>query len=631
MPAHAAPEAPVGQDHPKASALHQGVAATKPQFGTMCRIHGCRAAQIVPACKWLMMALALLVCVNFSDAATVNASSGSYADVQTAYNSASDGDAIVIPVDDETWSSQLTITKSVVFQGQTNGTIIRDGLTSSGNLFRFTLKSGHAGVLGIRFEDSGVRTDDYSSGTVFTEGGAEDAVFEIAGCHFANALNSPFRGGGWSSTRIHHNLFTNANQNIWFWNEQWQNGSWGDGSWTYPVTWGGTNCTVVEYNVFHADSTTQSTTDYYAGARVVIRFNTFRNLNIATHGTGDGSGRRRGPPQLEFYGNTFVADPPSSKNAIHVRGGRVLCWSNTYSGFIKFLTLHDYRMYADHGKFGIPDGRHLWDHMGVDDGAGTPGGAGDGIYAAGTASAGSTDETLVVSGAGWTPNQWVGYIVRVTNSAAYTRTNDDAGAVRFPPAANPIWQNYFCSSIQANTADTITVKQGAQNPRNKPFREGETWEIVKSLMRLDGIGAGQSDEMTNEQYPPIANLNQKRNPCYIWGNRNGSSIALTVAEPGVWEDFLWFEEKSGFDGSTGMGIGSTAQRTAITPSTTNAVGFFDNTENILYVWSNSVWTVDVDYSAAIGGGAPPSPPPAPPTTNRRGKAGRGHAKQVLIQ
>lgn len=578
--------------------------------------------------RWLVALLMLIP--GAIHAATINAASVSYADVSAAEASASDGDTIVLPSGTNTWTTELATLKSVVFQGQTNTTRIIDGLTSAQSLFDFTRKSGHAGVLGIWFEP-GARTTKYANGTVFTRDGASDSTFELAGCVFNGVKSTSFRGGGWSSTRIHDCYFTNVSNTIWFWNEEWSGGVLGHGSWTNQIAWGGTNCTVIEDCVFD-NASMDSITDTYAGARLVFRRNLVNNGNPATHGTGDGSGNKRGPSHQEWYQNTFTANPATSKNAIHIRGGAGVCWSNTYSGFSKFLTLHYYRFYADHGKFGIPDGRHEWDLMAFDDGAGTPGGAGDGIYAAGTASAGSTDQTLVVSGAGWTTDQWVGYIVRVTNSAAYTRTND---GVRFPPVADATWQNYFCSTIQANTSDTITVREGIQSPTFKPFREGETFEIVKCLLPLDGIGAALADDMTSKaQFPTIQNLNQKRFPWRIWGNinRDSGTMAETTAEAGVWEDYNWFEQKSGFDGSTGMGVGNTAAMEAITPTSTNGISFWNNETYKLMVWSNSTWTVDVDYSAYFaGGGEPPEPPPPSGDNPKRGRANRGNVKRILIE
>lgn len=109
-------------------------------------------------------------------------------------------------------------------------------------------------------------------------------------------------------------------------------------------------------------------------------------------------------------------------------------------------------------------------------------------------------------------------------------------------------------------------------------------------------------------------------PMYMWGNRRGGVqwpwsykviSAGAIAQYGSsygWEDLIradrdYFNEVSGFDGSTGVGMGTRAQMDAITP-TKNGVGFWvtnegswdttlaPNTSGQLYIWNGSAWVLD---------------------------------------
>ncbi|MBI5181522.1 MAG: hypothetical protein HZA06_01265 [Nitrospirae bacterium] len=67
---------------------------------------------------------------KISLAATINATSCSASDVQTAINAASDGDTVSVPAGSCTWSSRLSFTKGITLQGAGSGiTIIKGNYT----------------------------------------------------------------------------------------------------------------------------------------------------------------------------------------------------------------------------------------------------------------------------------------------------------------------------------------------------------------------------------------------------------------------------------------------------------------------------------------------------------------------
>ncbi|MFT3781201.1 MAG: hypothetical protein QM790_04230 [Nibricoccus sp.] len=97
-------------------------------------------------------------------------------------------------------------------------------------------------------------------------------------------------------------------------------------------------------------------------------------------------------------------------------------------------------------------------------------------------------------------------------------------------------------------------------------------------------------------------------PYYLWGNRRNSvawpvSLSYGTSMAGVIDaDRDYYNEVSPFTGSSGVGIGTTAQMNAITPSKTN-VAFWvidqgnwnlntNGTDGVLYVWNGSAWVLN---------------------------------------
>ena len=73
----------------------------------------------------------LLVMCGYSYAATVEADSCSLAHVQAAHDAADRGDTVTVPAGSCTWSSYLSITKSITLQGAGAGvTTITTGFSA---------------------------------------------------------------------------------------------------------------------------------------------------------------------------------------------------------------------------------------------------------------------------------------------------------------------------------------------------------------------------------------------------------------------------------------------------------------------------------------------------------------------
>lgn len=544
---------------------------------------GARTAFPASAASVALGALILFGTCGQQQAATIAAASASRADVAAALAVADHGDTVVIPKGTATWTMSVIVNKAITLKGAGVGeTIIVEQLSTDIPMIAFETAAGKAyRVTGIEFHN-GTRTTRFNAGIINLEGSS--SAVRVDHCKFYELRNISVRFGGYVRGVVDHNQFTadDNTQLIYIWHQSWAGGVWGDKSWSEEIDWGGADAVYIEDNTFVGNDESAGVTDTYGGARLVCRYNHLANGTIASHGTGDGAGRNRGPSQWEIYGNTWSTSPSTSKNAAHIRGGSVRFFLNTINGHTKGLTYHHYRLFSTKGKFGNADGVNAFDIPDLSDGASTPGGAGDGVFASGLAGAGSADLSLVVPGAGWTPGQWVGYIVRV-------------------PVASAHPEGIFSSVVTANTSDRITVEASHQPPIEKPFVAGEAFELRRILLALDMIGAGRCDLLTDTSVDPTpVNLNQTREPCYAFLNTINGARHLPTAQAGIVENYHYFNQANAFNGTSGVGVGTFAQMNAITP-TLLYVGFWvtdqgewnstngATPDGRLYVWDGNSW------------------------------------------
>jgi hypothetical protein len=420
------------------------------------------------------------------EAAVVKARSPSLADVGAAVALAADGDTVTVPAGTSTWASTLTITKGITLQGAGIGqTIIQEDMATDAPMLIIDTTLGKSYRLtGIEFRDGSNRTKKFGKGCVVFNGTTK--TFRFDHCKFDGIKNTftSFRNAVCGV--VDHNVFISntAVTHIVIYHDTWDGKTFGDGSWATPIDWGGPNAIYIEDNEFSSDPPNYyGLLDEYGGARFVFRHNRVTNLCVASHGTGS-SGRYRGVRHWEIYNNTFTANPATLNNAIHMRGGTGVVFNNTTTGFDKFVTLHTYRYHTAFRMWSGSDGTSEWD---LNDPK---------LYASGTAGPGSgigpegAGGTLVVPGAGWSPNQWVGYTIRNLDGLSNTQPQTREGAGGGPGP--------FFSSIISNTADTIIAKAGSQRP-NKIFAAGDRFEIRKVIQSLDMIGASTGDLLSNEQ------------------------------------------------------------------------------------------------------------------------------------
>ncbi len=91
------------------------------------------------------------------------------------------------------------------------------------------------------------------------------------------------------------------------------------------------------------------------------------------------------------------------------------------------------------------------------------------------------------------------------------------------------------------------------------FNAGDRFEIRKVEHALDHVGAGQCDVLNGANRTPHW-LHQIREPAYFWNNRLNGALAGASTEYNIVENLDFYNETSPFDGTTGVGVGTLADR-----------------------------------------------------------------------
>ncbi len=446
-------------------------------------------------------------------------SDGTPGNIQTLHDSAADGDTITIPAGTFNWTTGVNVTKGITLQGAGIGqSIIEDNITAvSGNLLKITTATGKSyRVTGIQFNRSRA-TEHVGYGAIALSGSSTSFRFDH--CKFNAITTGPyFLISGRVNGVIDHNDFIRGSTSssssgcFFIYSDTWGGGVYGNASWSSPVNWGSAAFLFIETNTFSVDAPNviKGISDAYSGARYVFRYNTSTNMKMELgHGT-ESSGYARGVRAVEVYNNTFSNSPASSANLLDIRSGTALVHDNTSTGWSHTAwgtatvdrCIGYYSFNSVRGWEGA-NGLSAWD---INDPA---------LYASGTASTGSGQERLIVTGASWTTNQWAGYAL----------LDLDGG---FTDGQGIIWPNNF-GTIMSNTSDTILTYAGAFSPRLN-FATGHRYEIRKVTQCFDGVGTGLCDAMPGG---PLAahDMHQVLDPLYCWNNTVDGTAANWVTGP----------------------------------------------------------------------------------------------------
>ncbi len=265
----------------------------------------------------------ILILLSLSAAAaTINATSCSNSDVQTAINSASNGDTVVVPSGSCSWSSVATSNSvGITLQGGSGGTT-----TISGAITVNQTSSTLTRVTGFTFTTGG---SNGACGAMTINGTYTSALAEIDHNVFANNTQSTFIClYGNAPVLITTNQFTDGGAS-----EMIHNLAMGpsDASgWTNGFTPASPNQVYIENNTFtNTDSTyICSAVESYYGARTVMRYNTLNFCQLDQHGTAGMIGVR----WWEVYNNTFNNLGLNQCCYITMRAGSGVIFNNTAVG-----------------------------------------------------------------------------------------------------------------------------------------------------------------------------------------------------------------------------------------------------------------------------------------------------------
>ncbi|HLZ16357.1 MAG TPA: hypothetical protein VKQ08_04930, partial [Cyclobacteriaceae bacterium] len=236
-------------------------------------------------------------------AATYTSPTAAYSDVAATITAASAGDTVLIPAGSATWSSTLTISKSIYLIGagtNASGTHISgsvnfisislpaDAPVRVSGIW-FTMGSGSASCIYLRCKCSSYRIDhcwfDHSNPVGYGYGARciYPAQGRLSGC-------------------IDHNTFVNWNIAISPQDDESTDGSGNPGNdsnyaWTRPYVPGTTNVCCIEDNVFRMDANSDAVDIneqiyHFDAPRTIIRYNVF-----------DSTGSSTPAPDIDAHGN----------------------------------------------------------------------------------------------------------------------------------------------------------------------------------------------------------------------------------------------------------------------------------------------------------------------------------------
>ena len=265
--------------------------------------------------KFLTVAT-LLFLGGLCHANTINAISGSFADVSNAVASSATGDTVQIPAGTNTWFSTLYI-HGITLQGAgTNQTVIVDETPITGNglpiinvttqpaLTRITKLTIIGGVTNS-YPAVSVQAGNASAGVRGNINIFGGYPFRIDHCVFHYLTGKPVDITGQMNGLIDHcafQMYGGANA-IEISGGVGSDNGWGDYSWSVPYDFGTSNAMFIEDN-YISSAFNFCSIDAENGARAVIRHNFFQGTFVYTHGTESGQ-RNRSVRAIEVYDNIF--------------------------------------------------------------------------------------------------------------------------------------------------------------------------------------------------------------------------------------------------------------------------------------------------------------------------------------
>jgi hypothetical protein len=260
--------------------------------------------------------------------ATWSAATCSLADVQIAYNAATDGDTVSIPGGACTWNAALTINKGVAVIGAGIGSTILTGAR-----FEVTVPTGK----GWRVSGMTINGTAGFSITGYSKVWRIDNIrFDsVSGWNQGRIIWVNPGVGGYTAGVIDHNYFYDP-RTIQIHHREERGG--GNDSYLRPLDLGGPDALYIEDNTFEQLSTSYNVsapaTDCDGGGRLVVRHNTLKNQYLEMHDAiveGLRSCRK-----WEFYENTWTTTQNELNTTgqyaqIALRGGTGVVYNNSFA------------------------------------------------------------------------------------------------------------------------------------------------------------------------------------------------------------------------------------------------------------------------------------------------------------
>jgi len=443
----------------------------------------------------------LLFLTGFSQvhAAVINALSCSLADVSSAVAKANPGDTVLLPVGTNGWTSKLTISGITLQGAGVTGTVIRDEtpIVSNGNgnpiLQVNTSASAVTRITQIQFT-SGVTNNLTKFGNNY---GLEIVIYgtnanwRIDHSYF-NLLSGKAIGVGDDAFGlIDHNAFVTYDRIAC---EIFGHG-YGDADWAAPTQFGSANAVYLEDNTF-VDGSNFGWVDVSNGARAVFRHNTCNGYFFNTHGA-ETSQRYRSARYVEVYNNNFSYAVGQQYQNFYgmcdIRGGSAVIFSNTAVGYWSVASLNYYRATDNDQNFNPwfgATGLRAWD-------SNSP------ALLGGIAGASANSNILVVAGANWATNQWVGCTVYNTN-------------------------DMLCGVVISNDNSSMRFMGSRSAWLQIAFSPGDPFSVHMVYPMIDQPGRGQGDLLSGDNPTPVW-LHEASEPVYVWGNQR--SVNYSVVTP----------------------------------------------------------------------------------------------------
>ncbi|MGZ3746482.1 MAG: hypothetical protein ACXWRE_03965 [Pseudobdellovibrionaceae bacterium] len=302
---------------------------------------------------FLQIPTLILVSITAS-AANRNAASCSYSDVSAAYSAAADGDTVIVPAGNCTWSNTLGITKSITLQGAgASSTVITSSMGSYSQLIAITPASD---AVPTRVTGFGFQLGNLNSGrsAIYIYGRPETTFIP----RNIRIDHNAFTGGGGGPGGIvtfdqvygviDHNTFTNVYSGVFGWGAYDQNQIWVDAYKAGGIMAGTADAMFVEDNLFSYTTaingaSVDASVYIQQGASYVVRHNTFDASTISVnvielmynhHGNqnycmGPGCDIFRGQPIFESYNNTGIC-AANNCEFMSMRGGSNIIHDETF-------------------------------------------------------------------------------------------------------------------------------------------------------------------------------------------------------------------------------------------------------------------------------------------------------------